>query len=483
MASLGTIAFELQQQIAEHLSPEPLVAEAFPDINDVSENRRALKALCLTNHRLYDASFKSLYKNVILWRDNTLDRNGLVFFLRSLTENAHLRRSVKHISCFINLNESEEHEKFDELEISRSWNSLLGDGNFTVPAESLDVFRCASLVDEKGTLSKDVNGECVFRAITFFASRLESLIMQCPQSQNTIVSYLDHPFDTPYHILSAASGFNDERSPLGKLQTLRIQPDCDFMSHPRRPLPSLEVNESCLTLQTFNIAAALPHIRKLVLRKSAIKLDGLQSPEPKAYLNSVLSRGFADKLESLDIHGCFYLLHREPDSEIGSPGTTPCLASFSVLRELSIDIKLLFGKWPWQQTRQLQDMLPKSLEKLELYEVLIANPDDFSDDFWTQKYVDRMNEIFRNFANTVKYRCSRLKAFYWRTDLPRHSFFGGFPPFSPEQLDELLVEFKNAGIVFKQQEMTEHESWVKDVVLPLGCWDEDRRRFVHSDDM
>ncbi|KAI0012166.1 hypothetical protein F4779DRAFT_614877 [Xylariaceae sp. FL0662B] len=445
MLKLDTLPNEILIKIFKIFSLRPLTADHYPDVDAVSKNRQILKNLCLTNRELTGAASFVLHETVILWRDNERDRNNLVFLLRSLTENANLRPVVNHISCFINLKEFYGQIIYDEFQIARSWKYLLKDNSFTVPAKDLALFRCTSLVDENGKLSKSVTGEQIFGAILCLTSGLGSLFIQCPSNTWTLPSQFSPRYDTLQSILSAASGSRSDGGPLHRLHNVRLQPDCDinypwpisFDSEdenvhlnllpvlfevpdlrslslggvrgdwPTLPtsLQSLEVNRSLISTQDIDALETLPNLRTLILRRSQMRLDNAY-PNLDVFMDSLLHK-FAKKLTTLEVRVRGYS-DVESDIPLSWP---PQYTDFSSLKELAISfcgiqLRQLVVGW-----KTLASRLPSSLERLEIYGHTWRK-----DQIPIPPYGDRFAECLRLVAKACRKRCPRLKIVAYRHD-------------------------------------------------------------------
>ncbi|EFQ35870.1 hypothetical protein CGRA01v4_13993 [Colletotrichum graminicola] len=380
---------EVLLQIVSHLTPPldgldiPFQAYTDPD-GVVVTNRVALYRLAFVCRRLSDLAIPHLYQTVYLWGQTRLQS-----LLQTLLERPELgdnMRVLSYVSCL-----GTDHYPTDVLcPYKRTeWRRL-------VDASSRFPDRIKNFVREANTELEFA--QIVFALVLYSSPNLSTLHMRMPFAAGEYQKLKD--IITPD--IETAEGCPRVLSSLTRVM-LEPMPDFPGASFwPRRELPCLlrlpklrsvelgsavfrpavldpgdgwgddgswkNVEEIRLVRSSMwgqgwhAICALCPNLKLLEMGPSGV---AEQPADGEHNLNTALSL-VADTLETFSFEG---ILAGNFSQHVGGDGTLTCLPKMKALRNVKLDIGILYGNPEGVQSIDLRDRLPPSVEILDLAEL------------------------------------------------------------------------------------------------------------------
>ncbi|KAF0330704.1 hypothetical protein K4K61_012039 [Colletotrichum sp. SAR11_59] len=387
--TLLSLPDEVLLQIVGHLTPPldgldiPFTAYTDPD-GVVVSNRVALYRLAFVCRRLSDLAIPSLYQTVYLW-----GRSRLQSLLQTLLERPELGANMRifsYVSCL-----GSDHYPTDVLcPYKRThWRHL-------VEESSRFPDRIKAFMREAKTDLEVV--QIVFALVLYSTPNLRTLHMRMPFAAGEYQKLKDilTPDIEP-----------DEGCPrvLNSLTRIMLEPMPDFPGAtfwPRRELPCLLrlPNLKAVELGSAHFRpAALPpgdgwgddgswkHVEEVRLVRSSMWGSGWhaicalcpnlkllemspsgvsdQAADGEHNLNTALGL-VAETLETFSFEG---ILAANFSQHVGGDGTLTCLPKMKALRNVKLDIGILFGKPERMDKFDVLGSLPQSLEILDLAEL------------------------------------------------------------------------------------------------------------------
>ncbi|KAF6788191.1 hypothetical protein CSOJ01_15050 [Colletotrichum sojae] len=380
---------EVLLQIVGHLTPPldgldiPFTAYTDPD-GVVVSNRVALYRIAFVCRRLSDMAIPSLYQTVYLW-----GRSRLQSLLQTLLERPELganMRILSYVSCI-----GSDHYPTDVLcPYKRSdWRRLVADSP-RIPDRIKAFVR-----DAKDDLEVD---QVVFALVLYSTPNLRTLHMRMPfaageyqklkeiltpdietdQGQPRVLSSLTRVMLEPMPDFPGASFWPRRELPcLLRLPNLRavelgsahfrpaVLPPGDGWGDDGswKNVEEVRLVRSSMWGQGWHAVCALcPNLKLLEMGPCGVS-D--QPADGEHNLNTALTL-VADTLETFSFEGILAANYAE---HVGGDGTLTCLPKMKSLRNVKLDIGILFGQPQEMEKRDIRKVLPSSVEILDLAEL------------------------------------------------------------------------------------------------------------------
>lgn len=180
-----------------------------------------------------------------------------------------------------------------------------------------------------------------------------------------------------------------------------------------RGLKSVTLNMTTLTSKDLDAILDLPYLQELTLY--ALYEESWENPRSDGdYFNTQLAKRAKHKLNRLAITIIQNLMIQSRWDLFGPRRYLHCIADFTVLRELDVDLLVLVAHRGNMKNVQLEARLPASLRKLTLREQWrLEPPKRRRPKCFGTKYAKDRADMMRRFARSCKARCADLTTVHW----------------------------------------------------------------------
>ncbi|RYP51623.1 hypothetical protein DL769_010784 [Monosporascus sp. CRB-8-3] len=408
---------------------------------------------------------------------------------------------VKRLNCAINLRGVGDGggALYDSDAITHSWLKARNDNEFHPRSGDpmFDILRLSHLTDEEGT-KDNVTGEAIFGAILCLTPNLEIIRLSCPSWLAHTRRYVTGWYPELSEIINTftTNPVADQPRPLGKLHEAIFLRDEDYAIDPYSDdfyrggiwgtcfgiCPALLRAPNLSSIRATQLGSApwnmipqhlkhltLPYPRAITSGDAVILFSLSHLEELKLYridgdyggfphdicLNSELKK-HAHRLTRLAIT-TFQDFRRLLEIGFGPSHRLDCLADFSVLLELEVDLFALVGSRLNMRDTQLEKTLPVSLKKLVLWEEWWADDEDHAADGYDaseREYWDDMHDMFRRFAISCKARCTNLATVHLQNN--------DGSALDDDAYYDIKALFEEAGVEFDVDNLRTRHAWDDD---------------------